>query len=82
MIQKAWRDNYLNKTERVEVTPENINDLLFTICTFGERSERQERELEREREQGSVVPSFRTTKVNVGILLSYRFEETEGLRSV
>ena len=74
LIQKAWRDNYLEKTERIEVTAENINDLLFTICSFSERSERFEREQEREKESGSAVPSFRSTKVKVGILLNFRTE--------
>ena len=44
MIQKAWRDKYLENTERVEVNAANIDDLLFTICSFSERSERFERE--------------------------------------
>ena len=82
MIQGAWRKSYLAKTERVEVTTENINELLFTICSFSERSERFEREQEREKEQGSTVPSFRAAKVKVGIILSYRVEEFEGQRSV
>ena len=58
-IHKAWRENYLDKTERIEVKPDNINDLLFSICSFSERSERYEREQEREKEQGSAVPNFR-----------------------
>lgn len=78
LIQKAWRENYLDKTERIEVTASNINDLLFTICSFSERSERFEREQEREKESGSAVPSFRATKVKVGILLKYRTEIHEG----
>jgi hypothetical protein len=82
LIQKAWRDNYLKKTERVEVTADNINDLLFTICSFSERSERFEREQEREKESGSAVPSFRSTKVKVGILLNFRTEMHEGTKSI
>ena len=44
MIQKAWKDNYLEHTERVEVTAKNIDKMLLTICSFSERSERFERE--------------------------------------
>jgi len=33
-IQKAWLENYLDKTERIEVTADNINELLFSICSF------------------------------------------------
>lgn len=82
LIQKAWRENYLEKTERIEVTASNINELLFTICSFSERSERFEREQEREKESGSAVPSFRAAKVKVGILLKYRTEIHEGKESI
>ena len=43
-IQSAWKNNYLSKTERVEVTPQNIDELLFTICSFSECSEKFERD--------------------------------------
>lgn len=81
-IQQAWKDNYLERTERIQVTADNISELLFTICNFSERGERFEREQEREKEQGQIVPSFRSAKIKVGILLSYRIEGQDGERNV
>ena len=62
-IQKAFRDNYLKKVEKVKVTADNVQSLLFSVCTF-EDEEQKEEVAESEKASGRL-----------GILVNYAVEK-------
>jgi hypothetical protein len=62
-IQSAWKENYLSKVEKVQVTASNVQSMLFSLVTYEEASE------------GALPESEGQSQARLGILASFITEK-------